>query len=139
MMVMSRRNSATIPVEETRPMKKTLTLMISTVAVAALLLGTAATAGATPTKTKSCSGCHSRSTAIKVAVTKSSATTSTVTYKVKVTGGSGTTAWAVLSGGKNLARKRASTGTFKVALGKTFRVWAYKGGKSNYKATMTAK
>jgi hypothetical protein len=121
-------------------MKKALSLLIVTAAITALLLGTAATAGATVSKTKSCSGCHRRSTAIKVAVTKVSSTaTDTVTYKVKVTGGSGKVAWAVLSGGKNVARKKASTGTFKVAVGKTFRVWAYKGGKSNYKATITAK
>lgn len=116
-------------------MKKTLSLLIATAAVAALLLGTAATATATPGKTSSCTGCHKRSTAVKVSVTKVSSTSTKVTYKVKVTGGSGATAWSVLSGGKSLAHKSSSTGTFKVAIGKKIKVWAVKKSTgSNYKA-----
>jgi len=121
-------------------MKKALTLAIATLALTGLLLATATTAMATPTKARSCSNCHRRNTAIVVSVTKVSSTSTAVTYKVRVTGGSGSkVAWAVLSGGKNVARRRASTGTFTIGVGKTFRVWAYKGGRSDYRATITAK
>lgn len=119
-------------------MKRALTIGIAGVALAGLLLATAATASATPGKTKSCSNCHSRATAVKVTVTKVSSTSTTVTYRVSVTGRTGRAAWAVLSGGKNVARRSASTGTFKIAVGKTFRVWGVRGGRSNYKASMTA-
>jgi hypothetical protein len=56
-----------------------------------------------------------------------------------VTGGKGVAAWAVLSGGKNLAHRTAKTGTFKVALGKKIKVWGVKSRTgSNYKS-LTAK
>ena len=120
-------------------MKKILTIAVMTLAVAGMLLATATTAVAHPTKKSSCSGCHGKSSTVKVTVTKVSSTSKTVKYKVKVTGGSGSVGWAVLSGGKNLAHKNASTGTFKVAVGKKIKVWAVKANTgANYKA-LTAK
>jgi hypothetical protein len=120
-------------------MKKVLTVFVAATALAAMLLVGATTASAHPTKTSACTGCHSRRTAVKITLTRVSATSTTVTYRVKVTGGSGTAGWAVLAGGKNLARRTASTGTFKIAKGKTAKVWAVKKGTgSNYKS-FTAK
>lgn len=104
-------------------MKRTLILAIATVALVGVVLGTASTATATPGTARSCSACHSVKTAVKVSVTKISSTTRTVTYKVHVYGGSGQAAWAVLWNGKNLAHRSASTGTFKILKGRTFRVW----------------
>jgi hypothetical protein len=111
----------------------------ATLALAGLLLATTSAAVATPSKSTSCSGCHGRNTAVKISVTRVSRTSTTVKYSVKVTGGSGTAAWAVLSGGKNIARRTASTGTFKVAKGKIIKVWAVKKNTgANYKS-LTAK
>ena len=116
-------------------MKKIPMLAATLVAVLGLLLATATAASATPGKTVSCSNCHARRAAVAVRVTKVSSTATTVSYKVSVTGGSGQAGWAVLSGGKNLARRTASTGTFKVAKGRSIRVWAVKKGTgSNYRA-----
>ena len=120
-------------------MKKTLFTALAAVALMSLILAFATTASATPGKTKSCSGCHARRTSVIVKVTKVSSTATTVTYKVSVTGGRGVAGWAVLSGGRNLAHRTASSGTFKVAKGKAVKVWAVKKGTgSNYKA-ITAK
>ena len=116
-------------------MKKTLMFAMATVALLGLLIATATTASATPGKTIACTNCHARRTSVIVKVTKVSTTATTVTYKVAVTGGKGQAGWAVLSNGKNLAHRTASTGTFKVAKGKSIKVWAVKKGTgSNYKA-----
>jgi hypothetical protein len=61
-----------------------------------------------------------------------------VTYKVSVTGGKGAAAWAVLSGGKNLARRSASTGTFKVVKGKAIKVYGVKKGTGTAVKSLTA-
>jgi hypothetical protein len=120
-------------------LKKSLAAILVAVALAGSVIGFASTATATPTKKKACSSCHGTSSAVKITVKKKSSTSSKVTYSVKVTGGSGKTGWAVLSGGKNLARKKASTGTFTVAKGKSIKVWAVKTGSgAKYKA-MTIK
>lgn len=120
-------------------MKRTLILAVAAAALVGVVLGTASPAAATPGKTKACSNCHAIRSSVKVAVTRVSGTSTTVTYKVSVTGGRGQAGWAVLAGGKNLARRTASTGTFKIAKGKTFRVWGVKKGTgSNYRA-LTAK
>jgi hypothetical protein len=120
-------------------MKRVLTIGMATVALAGLLLVGATNAVATPGKTTACSNCHHASAAVKISVTKVSSTAKTVTYRVSVTGGNGTAAWAVLSGGKNLAHKTASTGTFKVAKGKTIRVYGVKKGTGSARNTLTAK
>jgi hypothetical protein len=120
-------------------MKRALTIATATVALIGLLLAGATTASATPGKKSACSNCHARRTSVIVKVTKVSSTSTTVTYKVSVTGGKGVAAWAVLSGGKNLAHRTAKTGTFKVALGKKIKVWGVKSRTgSNYKS-LTAK
>ena len=119
-------------------MKKIL-IAAAMLAFVVLLLASASIAVATPSRSTSCSGCHGRNTAVKVYVTRVSSTSTTVKYTVKISGGSGTAAWAVLSGGKNIARRTASTGSFKVAKGKSIRVWAVKKNTgANYKA-LTAK
>jgi hypothetical protein len=118
-------------------MKKTLTIAIATMALAGLLLATATTATATPGKSTPCSTCHKISTSVHVKVTRSSSTASTVTYKVAVTGGSGKAAWAVFSGGKNIAHKTASTGTFKVAKGTAVKVFGVKKGTGSRTKTFT--
>jgi hypothetical protein len=116
-------------------MKKTLMFAVAMVALLGALLGTAATATATPGKSVSCTHCHARRTTVAVKVTRVSGTATTVTYKVSVTGGKGQAGWAVLSNGKNLAHRTAATGTFKVAKGRSIRVWAVKKGTgSNYRA-----
>jgi len=120
-------------------MKRVLTIGIASIALAGLLFAGAATASATPGKSTACSNCHHASTAVKICVSKVSSTATTVTYKVTVTGGKGTAAWAVLSGGKNLAHKTAATGTFKVAKGKTIRVYGVKKGTGSARKTLTAK
>lgn len=104
-------------------MKKFVTLLCAALVFAAVLGLAVSTASATPGKTKACSSCHSVKTAVKVSVTRVSSTATTVTYKVHVYGGSGQTAWAVLWSGKNLAHRSASTGTFKIKKGRTFKVW----------------
>ena len=120
-------------------MKRALTIGMASIALAGLLFAGATTASATPTRTTACSNCHHASTAVKIAVTKLSSTATTVTYRVTVTGGKGTAAWAVLSGGKNLAHRLASTGTFKVAKGRTIRVYGIKKGTGSARKTLTVK
>jgi hypothetical protein len=120
-------------------MKRALTIGMASLALAGLLFAGATTAGATPGRTTACSNCHHASTTVKLSVTKISSTATTVTYKVTVTGGRGTAAWAVLAGGKNLAHKIASTGTFKVAKGKTIKVYGVKKGTGSRVKTITAK
>lgn len=105
-------------------MKKLIAIAATTFALAgALVAATATPAVATPTKTVACSRCHAVSSTVKLAVTRVSATTRTVTYRVRVTGGSGAAGWAVLSGGRNLAHRLSTTGTFTVAKGRSIRVW----------------
>jgi hypothetical protein len=120
-------------------MKKTLMIAIATMALAGLLLATATTATATPGRATACSNCHSTRAAVHLKVTRVSSTATTVTYKVAVTGGSGKAAWAVLSGGKNLAHKTASTGTFKVAKKKTIKVFGVKKGTGSTNKTIAVK
>lgn len=118
-------------------MKKALTLAVAALALTGLLLATATTAMATPGKTSACSNCHKTRTAVVLKVTRVSSTSTTVTYKVSVTGGSGKAGWAVLSGGKNLAHRTASTGTFKVAKGKTIKVYGVKRSTGSRTKTIT--
>jgi hypothetical protein len=62
-----------------------------------------------------------------------------VTYRVKVAGGRGIAAWAVLSGGKNLARRSASTGTFTVAKGEAIKVYGVKRSTGSAFKSLTVK
>jgi hypothetical protein len=119
-------------------MKRAWTIGLATVALSALLLVGATNAVATPGKATACSKCHHASAAVRLAVTRVSSTATTVTYRVSVTGGKGAAAWAVLSGGKNLARRSASTGTFMVAKGKTIKVYGVKKGTGSRVKTITA-
>jgi len=109
-------------------MKKALATTVVLIALVAGVIGIASTATATPKKTSSCSGCHGSSSKVKLTVTQKSQTATTTTYSVKVTGGSGKAGWAVLASGKNLKHKTASTGTFTVNRGATYKVWAVKKG-----------
>jgi len=105
-------------------------------ALVGTVLGFASSAQAFPTKTAACSQsqCHGRSTAVKITITKISQTSRTAKYSIKVTGGRGVAGWAVKYGARNLARRTASTGTFTVARGKTYKVWAVKlSSGANYK------
>ena len=120
-------------------MKRTLILAVVAASLVAVALGTATTASATPNKTIACTGCHAARTTVKVGIAKVSSTASTVTYKVAITGGSGQAGWTVLSGGKNLAHRTASTGTFKIAKGKKFRLWGVKKGTGTNYRTITAR
>jgi hypothetical protein len=107
-------------------MKRALSLTIAALALAGLVLAGATAAVATPGKTTACSKCHHLKSTVHLSVKKVSSTSTTVTYKVGVTGGKGITAWAVLSGGKNLKHRNASTGTFTVAKGKAIKVYGVK-------------
>jgi hypothetical protein len=109
-------------------LRKSIASVFVIVALVGSVVGFASTATAHPTKKSACSGCHHSSSAVRITITKKSSTSTKVTYAVKVTGGKGTAGWAVLSGGKNLARKRSSSGTFTVAKGRTVKVWAVKTG-----------
>lgn len=120
-------------------MKKAAIIAVVALSLVALLATVAPSAMAFPTKKSSCSGCHGSSSAVKVTVTRVSSTTKNVKYKVKVSGGKGTAAWAVLYGGKNLARKKAATGTFTVAKGKTVKVWGVKTGSGAHVKSLKAK
>lgn len=120
-------------------MKKSLATVLVTVVLVAGVVGFASTATAHPTKKSACSGCHGVSSAVKITVKKKSSTSKKVTYTVKVSGGSGTAGWAVLSGGKNLAHKKASSGTFTVAKGKKIKVWAVKTGSGAAYKSITVK
>jgi len=120
-------------------MKKALATTAVLIALVAGVAGAATSATATPTKKTACSGCHKTASAVKVTVTKKSQTSKKATYSVKVTGGSGTAAWAVLASGKNLTHKKASTGTFSVTRGKTYKVWAVKKGTGSTSKKLVVK
>jgi hypothetical protein len=120
-------------------MKRTLVSVMIASTLVALVLAGATTAVATPGKTTVCSKCHHLKSTVKLSVTKSSSTSTTVTYKVKVTGGKGVAAWAVLSGGKNLKHKTASTGTFTVAKNKVIKVFGVKSGTGSAVKSLTVK
>jgi hypothetical protein len=120
-------------------MKKSLASVLVIVAFVGSVIGFASTATAHPSKKTACSKCHGSSSAVKVTVKKKSSSSTKVTYTVKVTGGSGSVGWAVLSGGKNLARKRAKTGTFTVAKGKKIKVWAVKTSSGARSKSITVK
>jgi hypothetical protein len=105
--------------------------LIAIAVIAALTLGIvglASTATAKPTKTISCSNCHKKTTKVKISVSRTSETSTTATYSIKVTGGSGKAGWAVLQSGTNLKHKTASTGSFTLNKGATYKVWAVKKG-----------
>ncbi len=111
-------------------MNRALATTALILAMVAGVAGAATTATAFPSKTKACTsaGCHRYSSVVKITVTRVSSTRSTVRYKIKVTGGKGATGYAVLLGSKNLTHRTASTGYFKLAKGKTYKVWAVKFG-----------
>jgi hypothetical protein len=111
-------------------------VLIAFVAAAA---ASASSAVAHPTKRSACSKCHGSSSAVKLVVTQKSSSATKVTYSIKITGGSGTAGWAVLSGGKNIAHKRAKTGKFTVAKGKKIKVWAVKTGSGAKYKSITVK
>jgi hypothetical protein len=118
-------------------MKKALTIAVATMALTGVLLAGATSAVATPTKKISCSKCHAPSTAVVLTVTPVKNAATTVTYKIKITGGKGRAAWAVLSGGKNLAHAFSASGTFKAKKGTVITVWAVKKGTGSADTTIT--
>ena len=76
---------------------------------------------------------------MKITLTRVSSTATTVTYKIKVTGGKGQAGWALFRGKSNVKHRTASTGTFKVTKGKTYRVWAVKKGTGSRYRKLIAK
>jgi hypothetical protein len=76
---------------------------------------------------------------VHVSVAKVSSTSTTVTYRVSVTGGKGAVAWAVLSGGKNVKHRSASTGTFTVAKGRAIKVYGVKASTGSAVKSLIAK
>jgi hypothetical protein len=118
-------------------MKKALTIAVATMALTGVLLAGATSAVAHPTKKISCSNCHAPSTAVVLTVTPTKTAAKTVTYKIKITGGKGKVAWAVLSGGKNIAHALSSTGTFKAKRGTTITVWGVRKGTGSADTTIT--
>ncbi len=105
-------------------MKKRLVMAVVLASASAILAGTATTAQAFPSKSASCSSCHGGIVAgVSVRTALLSNNGRTASYRVTVSGGGGAKGWAVFSGSVNKARATASSGTFKVAVGRTYRVW----------------
>jgi hypothetical protein len=117
-------------------MKKMLMTGALLVALVGGAIGAASSASALPTKTKKCSVCHAAKAAVKIKLTASAQTTDTATYKITVSGGKGVAGWAVFSGTKNIKRKKASSGTFTVARGATYKVYAVKKGTGSKVKTL---
>jgi hypothetical protein len=119
-------------------MKRTLTITMAALALTGLLLAGVTTASASPGKAAACSSCHKRKAAVRISVKPIASSATTVTYKVRVSGGSGKAAWAVLSGGSNIAHRNASTGTFTVAKGTAIKVYGVKKKTGSRTKTLTA-
>jgi hypothetical protein len=109
-------------------LKRTLVAAALILTLAVGIVGAASSATAVPSKKKACSTCHGKSSAVKIKLTRASETSTTATYSIKVTGGKGRAGWAVLKGATNVKRRTASSGTFTVTKGSTYRVWAVKKG-----------
>jgi hypothetical protein len=120
-------------------MKKAIATTALILALVGGVIGATSTATAHPSKTKSCSSCHKSTTATTITLTKVSQTSTKATYKIKITGGTGKAGWAVLRSSSNLAHKSATTGTFTVKRGRTYKVWAVKTGKGSRYKTLTVK
>lgn len=84
----------------------------------------ASTALAHPSYSSACSSCHGSSTAVHVTAVQTANDGVNATYNVTVTSPSTVKGWAVFSGSTNIAYASASTGTFVVADGNTYTVWA---------------
>lgn len=104
-------------------MKKKMSAVVIALSVITLMAAFATSAQAHPTYAQSCTGCHSKSTNVKISAVQTANNGVTATYKVTVTGPNPILGWAVLSGSTNLAHASAGTGTFQVAVGKTYAVW----------------
>lgn len=120
-------------------MKKHIAALVLILAIVVGVVGAASSASAFPTKKSACSSCHGSSTKVKITLTRSSSTTTTVTYKISVSGGKGKAGWALLKGSTNVKHRTASSGTFTVTKGKTYKVWAVKTGSGAKYRTLTAK
>lgn len=105
-------------------MKRTLATSLVVIALVGGVFATGTTAIGGPSKSKACnaSGCHKTSSKVKVTLTKKSSTKTTVTYSVKVSGGSGSTGWALYKAGKNIKHKSSSTGTVTLTKGTKYTV-----------------
>jgi hypothetical protein len=97
--------------------------MLTAVAAVALMAACATTAQAFPTKTSACTGCHAKATTVKVAVVQTANDGVKATYSITVTGPNAILGWTVLNGATNVANANGGTGTFQVAVGKTYTVW----------------
>lgn len=97
--------------------------MMAVVAAVVLVTAFATTAQAFPTKTSACSGCHTKSSTVHVSAVQTANNGVKATYRVTVTGPNAILGWTVLDGSTNLANAAAGTGTFQVAVGKTYTVW----------------
>jgi peroxiredoxin len=95
------------------------TLIVAMLALAAF----ASTAQAHPTYASPCSGCHTKGSAVTVTVVQTANNGVNATYKITVAGPNSLKGWAVLSGVTNVARASGSSGTFTVAVGRTYDVW----------------
>lgn len=120
-------------------MKRMIAAGVLIAALAVGVMGTVSSAAAVPSKRVACSRCHRASTAVKITLTRSSSTSTTVTYKIRITGGTGTAGWALLRGTRNVKHRTASTGTFTVTKGTTYKVWAVKKRTGSRVRTLTAK
>ena len=98
-------------------------LIITAVLTMVLATALATTAQAFPSKTSACSGCHTQSTTVKVTAVQTANDGVKATYSVTVTGPNPIMGWTVLDGSTNVANATAATGTFQVAVGKTYTVW----------------
>ncbi len=105
-------------------MKKKMLAAVLAVSMIALMAAFATSAQAFPSKTVACTGCHSKSTTVKISAVQTANTGGRATYRITVTGPNSLQGWAVLSGSTNLAHATAGSGSFTVADGKTYTIWA---------------
>lgn len=105
-------------------MKRRLLLPVALVAALGLMAVFASTALAHPTYASACTSCHGSSTAITVSAVQTANDGVNATYKVAVVSPGSTKGWAVLNGSTNLANASAATGSFTVADGGTYTLWA---------------
>lgn len=88
-----------------------------------LVAGTATSAYAHPTYTQSCTSCHGSSSAVKVSVSRTANNGTTATYHITLSGGSGSSGWAVLEGSSSKSHASNASSNFTVPVGHTYQVW----------------
>lgn len=122
-------------------MKRNLAIPVMMLAAIGMWAAFTATAEAFPTKTTACSSCHGAAADTVVKLTELSNNGTTATYNIQVTStGGGMIGWTVLDGATNVAHASAATGSFSVAVGKTYTVWGNdtNSGAASVKLTPTA-